>query len=170
MEIGRALRFETVTRRSRWHWTCSEAPRAVPRAVLPAARRPPGYGKEPGVDAGSNAATPDGAQAIPPDGGATGDGSSAGTCSHAFRLDQHGDDSSVWLSGDFVDWAATPQQGAVAFTLGADSGWTVSYTFTAGPHLYKFILDGNNWILDPTNPDVVDDGMGNSNSRYICTP
>ena len=98
------------------------------------------------------------------------DGTPTAGCHHSFRLDQHGNASSVWLSGDFVSWAGDPQSGAVPFTLGADSGWTVTYDFEAGPHLYKFIVDGNNWILDPTNPDIVDDGMGNQNSRYTCTP
>ena len=128
--------------------------------------RPPGYGKDPGVDA--SAAISDGTPAVTAD--SAGDGSTAAGCHHAFRLDQHGEASSVWLSGDFVGWAADPQHGAIAFTLGADSGWTGAYDFDAGPHLYKFILDGTTWILDPTDTDTVDDGMGNQNSRYICTP
>jgi len=140
--------------------------RAVVFVGLLAACRPPGYGKEPSVDSG---ASPDGTPAVQAD-AATTDGAPAAGCHHGFRLDQHGEASSVWLSGDFVSWAPSPQQGAIPFVLGADSGWSVAYDFAAGPHLYKFIIDGNDWILDPTDTDVVDDGMGNQNSRYICTP
>ena len=59
-----------------------------------------------------------------------------------------------------MSWAGTPQTGAVQFSLGVDGGWTGSYAFPAGSHQYKFIIDGSNWILDPTNPNTVDDGMG----------
>jgi hypothetical protein len=128
-----------------------------------AACRPPGWGKE---------EMPDAAEGI--DGGPTRDASidtpAAATCDHAFRLDGHGTDTSVWLTGDFVQWAGSPQAGAVAFVLGLDGGWTGSYKFMAGTHQYKFIVNGTSWILDPTNPNTADDGMGNTNNVYTCTP
>ena len=55
-------------------------------------------------------------------------------------------------------------------TLGVDGAWTGTHTFAAGPHQYKFIIDSTQWILDPTNLDEVDDGMGNRNSLYTCVP
>jgi len=126
--------------------------------------RPPGYGKgdDDGVDA---AATGDG-----PRSDAAIDSPAAATCLKAFRLDGHSTATSVWLTGTFTMWAATPGAGAIVLTQGVDGAWTGDHTFTAGTYQYKFIVDGNTWILDPTNLDTVDDGMGNQNSRYICTP
>jgi hypothetical protein len=127
--------------------------------------RPPGYGKDD---------KPDAAEGDPDGGGSGGDAALdtplAATCDHAFRLDGYGTASSVWLSGSFVTWAATPGAGAIAFTLGVDGAWTGNYPFEAGMHQYKFIIDGSNWILDPTNQNTADDGMGNTNSVYTCVP
>jgi hypothetical protein len=125
--------------------------------------RPPGYGKHkgddqpPAVDASGSPDTP-------------ADGIAARTCDKSFRLDGHGTAASVWLTGDFVMWGGDPAHGAVAFTLGADGAWTGDYMFDAGPHQYKFIVDGSSWIVDPTNPDTIDDGFGGKNSLYTCTP
>ena len=94
----------------------------------------------------------------------------AATCIHAFRLDGHAAAQTVWLSGDFVHWGANPSAGALVMTRDAGGGWNGSYALTAGPHQYKFILDANTWIMDPTNPMTVDDGMGNVNSLYTCSP
>ena len=30
--------------------------------------------------------------------------------------------------------------------------------------------NGTDWILDPTNPTTVDDGMGHTNNVYVCVP
>jgi hypothetical protein len=128
--------------------------------------RPPGYGKEPTVDAADSSATdaPAGSTDAGPD------ATTAATCHHAFRLDGHGTDASVWLTGSFVSWAGSPQAGAVPFVLGNDGGWTGTYDFPAGSHQYKLIVNGTDWILDPTNPDTVDDGMGHTNNLYVCVP
>jgi hypothetical protein len=129
--------------------------------------RPPGYdkgddvGPEPEVDApvaGDDAPTD-------PDGPISG-----ATCDKAFRLDGHSTAATVWLSGSFISWGGDPAHGAVEFTKGVDGAWTGSYEFAAGSHQYKFIVNGNNWITDPTNPDVIDDGQGNTNSLYLCAP
>ncbi|HEU0037433.1 MAG TPA: hypothetical protein VFQ53_42775 [Kofleriaceae bacterium] len=126
--------------------------------------RPPGYGKgddgpDPAVDA-----------APASDGTPGDDGSSAATCDKSFRLDGHGTASSVWLTGSFTNWGGDPANGAIAFTLGADGGWTLTHTFDAGSYQYKFIVNGNEWIIDPTNPDQADDGFGGKNSLYVCAP
>ena len=127
--------------------------------------RPPGYGKDEKPDAGEEA--PDGGQSTAD---AALDTPLAATCDHAFRLDGYGTASSVWLTGSFVAWATTPGAGAIAFTLGVDAAWTGSYPFEAGTHQYKFVVDGSNWILDPTNQNTTNDGMGNTNSVYTCVP
>jgi hypothetical protein len=131
-----------------------------------AACEPPGYGKHDHVDAAADSGGAGDGQA-PLDGG--GDAQAA-TCDHAFRLDGHATAASVWLTGDFVSWAANPSAGAVAMTLGNDGGWTVTHTFPAGAIQYKFIVDGSQWIPDPTNPNQVDDGFGSHNSLYTCAP
>ena len=137
--------------------------RVLVALAVVAACRPPGYGKQLPPDA---SATIDDA-ALVADAGT--DGRPA-TCEHAFRLDGHATSSSVWLTGEFVSWAANPQAGAVQLTLGLDGAWTGSYTFEPGEHLYKLIIDSNQWIADPTNPDSVDDGFGGKNSVYECVP
>jgi hypothetical protein len=89
---------------------------------------------------------------------------------HGFRLDGHGTAQSVWLTGDFVSWGVDPSHGAIPFTLGIDGGWTLTHAFAAGTIQYKLIIDGSQWIADPTNPDQIDDGFGGKNSLYTCTP
>ena len=130
--------------------------------VLLCACRPPGYGKEEPPDA----ATPD----TPAQSADASIDAAALVCDHAFRLDGHGTASSVYLTGSFVNWAGDPQGGAIAFTLGSDGGWTGSYGFQAGTHQYKFVVNGNQWIADPTNPNQQDDGFGGKNSVYTCVP
>jgi hypothetical protein len=127
--------------------------------------RPPGYGKG-GDDDGDDGAPVDAAVTID----APTDGAAAATCMKDFRLDGHGTASTVWLTGDFVAWGGDPAHGAIEFTRGADGAWTGSYVFEAGAHQYKFIVDGSNWINDPTNPDEIDDGFGGKNSLYLCAP
>jgi hypothetical protein len=129
--------------------------------VLVAACQPPGYGRHVGVDAAAGSG--DAAAAVD----AAVDGAPARTCTHGFRLDGHATASSAALTGDFVQWAGDPAHGAVAMTLGADGGWTCSYTFMVGTYQYKFIVDGS-WIPDPTNTDTVPDGFGGVNSVYTC--
>lgn len=136
--------------------------RLVVVAVLLASCRPPGYGKEPPPDAGQV----DGSTM-------TGDAASDGAalvCDHAFRLDGYATASSVWLTGTMVNWAGDPQGGAVPFTLGSDGAWTGAYQFEAGTHQYKLIVNGTDWILDPTNTNTTDDGMGHTNNVYTCVP
>jgi Glycogen recognition site of AMP-activated protein kinase len=137
--------------------------RLLVTVLLLAACRPPGYGRHE-VDAAVDGHGPDGSTTID----AAIDGPAI--CSHGFRLDGHGTATSVWLTGDFVSWAGTLQAGALPFTLGIDGGWTITHGFTAGDHQYKFIVDGSQWIMDPTNPNQVDDGFGGKNSLYTCTP
>lgn len=134
--------------------------------LVSAACRPPGYGKgdddDVAVDANSNA---DGASTT--DGGT--DTMAADTCVKAFHLDGYSTATSVLLTGSFSQWAPNPP-GAIAFVQAGGGGWDASHEFPAGQHAYKFIVNGNNWILDPTNPNTMDDGMGNTNSVFTCTP
>ena len=131
--------------------------------LLLAGCRPPGYG-EPEPDGGADAAVAaDSAAAA--DAGAD---AAAVTCEGSFRLEGHGGAASVWLTGDFVGWAGSPEDGAVAMALGGDGAWSGARTFEEGSYQYKFIVDGTAWIADPANPDTIDDGFGGVNSVYVC--
>jgi len=97
----------------------------------------------------------------------------AGTtsCQKTFVLSGYGSASTVWLTGTFTTptaWAATPADGAIEMTIGGDGNWTVDMNMPPGRHLYKFIVDGSNWIYDQDNPDKEDDGFGSFNSVYTC--
>src|SRR5688572_27243281 len=145
------------------------APRAVRLAIVViflAACRPPGYGEEPDTDAGADAASVTGPDAAPaPDAGPD---AAAVTCEGSFRLEGYGGAASVWLTGDFVGWAGSTGDGAVALALGVDGAWTGTRTFDEGTYQYKFIIDGTSWIADPANPETIDDGFGGINSVYLC--
>jgi hypothetical protein len=123
--------------------------------------RPPGWGRDDGTDIDAPAG-PDG-----PAGDAAID--AVASCAKAFRLDGHSVASSVALTGSFNSWAPSPPA-AIAFTLGNDGAWTGTHAFAPGLHQYKFIVSGNQWIADPTNPDGADDGFGGRNSLYTCVP
>jgi hypothetical protein len=110
------------------------------------------------------------APALPPDVAVPPDAEAVETCLATFRLDGYSIATSVWLTGSMTEWAIDPVQGAVELTKGVDGAWTGSYAFAAGSHQYKFIVDGTTWITDPTNLDVIDDGMGNTNSVLLCAP
>jgi hypothetical protein len=133
-------------------------------ALLAAACEPPGYGKvKHEVDAATGG---DGPHAID----AAVDTPAAATCQQPFRLVGHGSATSVWLTGDFVQWAGNPSSGAIVLSLGADTAWTGTHQFAAGSYMYKFIVDGTQWIADPGNPNTVPDGFGGVNSLYTCMP
>jgi 1,4-alpha-glucan branching enzyme len=95
-------------------------------------------------------------------------GSGSGTCAETFQLFGYGGSTSVWVSGDFVQWATNPGSGALAMMLGSGGAWTVEHPFTTGTYQYKFIIDGSTWIADPDDANVVDDGEGGYNSVYVC--
>jgi hypothetical protein len=133
-----------------------------------AACRPPGYGK--GDDDGDDDVTVDANGNTDADGLSDGGtDATALTCTKAFHLDGYSTATSVWLTGSFSQWAPNPP-GAIAFTQAGGGGWDVTHDFPAGQQTYKFVVNGNNWILDPTNPTTMDDGMGNTNSAFTCTP
>ncbi len=134
-------------------------------ASLVPACRPPGWGKDPiDVDAGGS---PDADVTPAPDAAPPSPDASAVSCEASFRLEGQGAATAVSLTGDFVGWAGTTADGAVALTLGGDGAWTGARTFAAGSYQYKFIVDGV-WMADPANPDTIGDGLGGFNSVYVC--
>ena len=69
--------------------------------------------------------------------------------------------STVSLVGSFNDWnaAATPLRPTA--TPGV---WSVTVPLTPGRHVYAFVVDGSEWIADPTAPQAPDDDFGAPNS------
>ena len=77
--------------------------------------------------------------------------------------------SSVWATGSFAGWAATPTAGALMMRDDdGDGEWTVSAPLPSGRHEYKFIVDGQSWSVDPKNPQAVVHESGNENSVLSC--
>ena len=72
--------------------------------------------------------------------------------------------ASVWVTGSFTDWAATPEDGALELTE-SDGTWSLTTTLPdRGRHYYKFIVDGNEWVPDPTNGKQTTDYLGGRRS------
>ncbi len=75
-----------------------------------------------------------------------------------FRLDAP-DASDVRLAGSFTGW----EPRYVLHETG-EGAWTVLVPLTPGVHDYAFVVDGDEWVADPSAPRV-DDGFGGENSR-----
>ena len=75
------------------------------------------------------------------------------------------DARNVALAGDFTGW-----QPAFTMTRTETGVWTVVIPLDPGIHQYSFVVDGVQWIPDPTAPSV-NDGFGSLNSRIaVLTP
>ena len=73
--------------------------------------------------------------------------------------------SSVHVAGDFNSWSATIAGGGFALTYDAATKlWTGTFTVGAGQHLYKLVLNEQQWIADPRAPQSMPDGFGGQNS------
>ena len=70
------------------------------------------------------------------------------------------DASTVHVAGQFNNW----QPGDIALEKGEDGIWRATINVEAGRYEYKFIIDGEQWVEDPANPDKVSDPYGGSNS------
>jgi hypothetical protein len=69
---------------------------------------------------------------------------------------------SVHLAGDFNDWNA---EGYELRRGASDSRWELRVPLKKGRvYVYNFIVDGEDWIEDPTAPVRIDDGFGGSGS------
>jgi glycosidase len=127
----------------------------------------------PMYDGGPTACAPDAARL--PDGGCATGNTDAGTgpadaappppCNLVtFRYTDPAA-STVWLTGTFTMWAATPAAGAIELHRGADNVWQATVTVEPrGMNQYKFIVDSTRWIADPADPDRAPDGVGGFNS------
>jgi hypothetical protein len=78
-----------------------------------------------------------------------------------FRLQGFGDASIVALAGAFNNW---DQSQLVCNHEGGE--WVCRVDLEPGEYTYKFIVDGN-WVLDPDNPNTVEDEAGNTNNVLV---
>jgi len=67
---------------------------------------------------------------------------------------------SISVAGSFNHW--NPEINRLS---GPDASgiWTILLPLQPGRYEYRFVVNGSNWVLDPSAPSV-DDGMGDRNS------
>lgn len=72
---------------------------------------------------------------------------------------------SVSVAGSFNNWNkdADPMQRD-------GNTWRLKKEIPFGTYQYKFVLNGENWITDPANPNTLNDGNGNTNSVLVWNP
>lgn len=75
-----------------------------------------------------------------------------------FRLETS-DAEQVQLVGDFTDWQPRYSMSEVR-----EGVWSIVVPVQPGVHEYGFLVDGQQWTVDPFAPRV-DDGFGGANSR-----
>jgi len=80
--------------------------------------------------------------------------------SATFSLRGYPNAREVFLAASFTNW----QNGKLAMHKTTD-GWAADVNLPPGKYYYKFIVDGN-WMTDPDNLLVENDGNGNENSVY----
>jgi 1,4-alpha-glucan branching enzyme len=74
--------------------------------------------------------------------------------------------TSVSIAGSFNRWE--PAQVRLG---GPDKRgvWTITLPLSPGRYEYRFIINGNEWVLDPSAP-TVDDELGGRNSLVVVPP
>ncbi|MFO7869176.1 MAG: alpha-amylase family glycosyl hydrolase [Bacteroidales bacterium] len=77
---------------------------------------------------------------------------------YAYSVSLEGMPHSVQIAGDFNSW--NPD----GYNLHSEHGeWHINLEIEPGIYAYQIIVDGN-WITDPLNSDVIDNGYGGYNS------
>ena len=72
---------------------------------------------------------------------------------------------SVAVAGTFNGWSTT--RDALTLVDGPDL-WALTRTFDGpGPHAYKFVINGREWVDDPENLNRSPDGFGGYNSQLM---
>lgn len=74
------------------------------------------------------------------------------------------DARSVAVVGDFNDWGLT--DGALVAT-NRDGVWSVTAPVPAGVHRYAFLVNGKQWVADPSAPRATDDDFGMPSSALV---
>jgi glycosidase len=89
-----------------------------------------------------------------------------------FRLDAsewEDKPTSVAVAGDFNGWNAGAD---VMLDLNSDNIWELAMPMSPGQYGYKFVIDGDRWIADPTDDAELrkGDGYGGENSGVVVGP
>ena len=73
----------------------------------------------------------------------------------------------VALVGDFNGWDehATPM-----IRRRHDGAWSAKVPLPPGRHVYAFVVDGRQWLVNPLAPQVPDDGYGPANAVVVEGP
>lgn len=77
------------------------------------------------------------------------------------------DAQAVAVTGTFNGWAAPGIQLRPSALQGL---WVITLPLPVGEHRYLFIVDGDQWIPDPSAHAQVDDGFGQRNSVIVVGP
>jgi hypothetical protein len=80
------------------------------------------------------------------------------TVPFTFTLEGFPNAKKVIVTGSFVDWNENKLR-----MVNINGVWRYTTALVGGKHQYKFIVDGQ-WLTDPSNPIIEDDGKGNLNS------
>lgn len=74
-----------------------------------------------------------------------------------------GNPTSVAIAGNLNGWnpSTTP------LTKNANGSWSTSLLLNPGLYQYQLVVDGE-WILDPNNPNKIDNGQGGFNSTFVA--
>jgi hypothetical protein len=72
----------------------------------------------------------------------------------------------VALVGDFNGWDTNANE---MKKLASDGTWSVKIPLKPGMHTYAFVVDGQQWIVDPLAPQVPDNGFGPANAVVVGT-
>jgi outer membrane protein assembly factor BamB len=83
----------------------------------------------------------------------------------SFALEGYTSARTVTLAGTFNGWDREH-----TFFRRHDDGWTCRVDLPPGELLYKLVVDGENWILDPANLEQRQDDNGNTNSVLEVGP
>ncbi len=67
----------------------------------------------------------------------------------------------VAIAGSFNNWSKNSDQLSYNEQKGL---WEITIPLSPGRYEYRFVIDGEDFIPDPGNPDTVDDGFGGLNS------
>lgn len=85
---------------------------------------------------------------------------------HEFAFVAPPETRRVNLAGTFNGWS----RDATPMVRKEGNRWSVTLPLESGKHLYKFVLDGDRWELDPANPKQETDVSGHTNSVLLLFP
>jgi hypothetical protein len=76
--------------------------------------------------------------------------------------------SSVAVAGSFNGWKTDAADWQMTYVPAKDL-YVLKHSLDASAYQYKLVLDGTEWITDPSNSATVDDGLGGKNSALTVS-